>query len=329
MPFLKTPMIAAGTLAIALLSMACTPTSLPAKTVKSQNHSFRVVELAKGLEHPWSIAFLPNNGILVTERAGRLRLVHSGRLDPKPVSNVPAVVDSGQGGLFDVVLHPKFSENNFLYLSYAARCKGGVNTRVTRFRFDQKAHALVAPKLIFDAEPKTFGGRHFGGRLAFDRQGFLYISTGDRGDMSRAQNVADHSGSVIRLHDDGRIPKDNSLIKRSGVKAEIFSYGHRNPQGMAMHPGTGAIWTHEHGARGGDEINIVQGGLNYGWPVITHGIDYDGSKIGIGKSAPGMEQPLYFWVPLIAPSGMAFYEGDKFPKWRNSLFVGAYAARLW
>jgi len=261
--------------------------------------------------------------MLITERAGRLRLYKNGQLDPKPIANVPRVVDSGQGGLLDVVLHPKFSENNLIYLAYAARGQGGVNTRVTRHRFDQKALALKDQKLIFDATPRTFGGRHFGGRMVFDRQGFLYITTGDRGDMDRAQNVADHSGSVIRLHDDGRVPNDNPLINRSGAKPEIYSFGHRNPQGMALHPQTGAVWTHEHGARGGDEVNVVRKGRNYGWPVITHGIDYDGSKIGIGKSAPGMEQPLYYWVPSIAPSGTTFYSGDKFPKWNKSLFVGA------
>jgi glucose/arabinose dehydrogenase len=302
---------------------ACSSTSLPANTVKSQLESFRVVPMAKGLEHPWSIAFLPDSGILISERAGRLRLYQNGRLDPKPIANVPEVVDSGQGGLFDVTLHPEFSRNQFLYLAYAARGQGGVNTRVTRYRYDAKAHALLDAKPIFDASPKAFGGRHFGGRMVFDRQGYLFITLGDRGDMDRAQDVADHSGSVIRLHDDGRVPSDNPLRSKERAKPEIYSFGHRNPQGMALHPETGAVWTHEHGARGGDEINIVQPGRNYGWPVITHGIDYDGTKIGIGKSAPGMEQPLYYWVPSIAPAGMAFYAGNEFPNWRNSLFVGA------
>ncbi|NKB20548.1 MAG: PQQ-dependent sugar dehydrogenase [Alphaproteobacteria bacterium] len=296
---------------------------MPAETVNSQLHKFRVVPLAKGLEHPWSIAFLPNKDILITERAGRLRLYSDGRLDPKPIANVPKVVDSGQGGLFDVTLHPQFDGNQLLYLAYAARGQGGVHTRVTRFRYDAKAHSLADAKQIFDANPKAFGGRHFGGRMVFDRQRYLYITLGDRGDMDRAQVTSDHSGSVIRLRDDGRVPNDNPLRGKSHSKPEIYSFGHRNPQGMALHPQTGAIWTHEHGARGGDEINIIRPGRNYGWPVITHGIDYDGSKIGIGKSAPGMEQPFYYWVPSIAPAGMAFYTGDKFPKWRNSLFVGA------
>ena len=307
---------------------ACGPTDLPAETIRSTLHDFRVTSVAKGLDHPWSVAFLPNGGLLITERVGRLRLYRDGTLLPKPIAGVPRVVDSGQGGLFDVILHPGFAQNRLLYLSYAARGTGGVHTRVARFRFDEAAHALTEPALIFDATPKARGGRHFGGRMVFDRAGYLFITLGDRGDMDRAQKLGEHSGSVIRLKDDGSVPPDNPFMNRGDARHEIYSYGHRNPQGMARHPRTGAVWTHEHGAQGGDEINIVRPGRNYGWPVITHGIDYDGSKIGIGKSAPGMEQPLYFWVPSIAPSGMAFYDGDKFPKWRNSLFVGALRGEL-
>jgi glucose/arabinose dehydrogenase len=310
------------------LIFACISVSVSAQTIRSDKHNFRVVRLATGLEHPWSMAFLPGGGILVTERAGRLRLFRDGKLAAEPVRGVPRVVDSGQGGLFDVVLHPSFSRNRFIYLSYAARGQGGVHTRVTRYRYIAVRHEIVDGRTIFDATPKSFGGRHFGGRMAFDEAGHLYISVGERGTKPRAQDLSDHSGSVIRLNDDGSVPKDNPFVGRRGKKPEIFSYGHRNPQGMARHPRSGAIWTHEHGAQGGDEINIIRKGRNYGWPVITHGIDYDDSKIGIGKSAPGMEQPLYFWVPSIAPSGMAFYTGDKFPNWRNSLFVGALRGQL-
>lgn len=312
---------------MALLLSACGPTEVPAQTIRSQLHDFRVTAVARGLDHPWSIAFLPDGGILITERAGRLRLFRNGALSPKPVAGVPAVVDSGQGGLFDVTLHPEFARNGLLYLSYAARGDGGVHTRVTRFRFDRGALALTEAKPIFNAMPTASGGRHFGGRMVFDRAGYIYITVGERGDMARAQRLDDHSGSVIRLRDDGSVPPDNPFVGRGGARPEIYSYGHRNPQGMALHPRTGAVWTHEHGARGGDEINIIRPGRNYGWPVITHGIDYDGSPIGVGKSAPGMEQPLYFWVPSIAPSGMAFYTGGKFPRWRNSLFVGALAGQ--
>lgn len=310
---------------LALVVSACEPREVPAQAIRSQLHDFRVTTLAEGLDHPWSVAFLPEGGILITERAGRLRLYRNGALVAKPVAGVPQVVDSGQGGLFDVVLHPDFARNRLVYLSYAARGRGGVNTRVMRFRFDEAALALTDAKLIFDAEPKVSGGLQFGGRMAFDRAGYLYVSVGDRGDMERAQKLDDDSGSIIRLRDDGGMPPDNPFVGRRGAKPEIYSYGHRNPQGMALNPRSGAIWTHEHGARGGDEINIIRPGRNYGWPVITHGVNYDGSPIGIGKAAPGMEQPLYYWVPSIAPCGMAFYTGDKFPKWSNSLFVGALA----
>lgn len=310
------------------LFFASIAAGVSAQTIRSDKHDFRVVKLASGLEHPWSLAFVPGGSILITERAGRLRLFRDGKLAPEPIKGIPKVVASGQGGLFDVVLHPSYSRNRHVYLSYAARGKGGVHTRVTRFRYIAVRHELVDGKTILDAGPKAFGGRHFGGRMAFDEAGHLYISLGDRGAMERAQDLSDHSGSVVRLMDDGAVPPDNPFVGRSGMKPEIYSYGHRNPQGMARHPRTGAIWTHEHGAQGGDEINIIRKGRNYGWPVITHGIDYDGSKIGIGKAAPGMEQPLYFWVPSIAPSGMAFHTGGKFPKWRNSLFVGALRGQL-
>ena len=317
--------LAAG---LVLLVFACGSTGVLAQTIKSRLHDFRVTTIAKGLDHPWSMAFLPDGGLLITERVGRLRLYQGGRLMSDPIAGVPGVVDSGQGGLLDVILHPRFTDNRFLYLSYAARGIGGVHTKVTRYRFDEAAHDLTGPKQIFDAMPKARGGRHFGGRMAFDRAGYLFISVGDRGDMERAQRLTDHSGSIIRLKDYGGVPPDNPFVVHRNAKRKIYSYGHRNPQGMALHPRTGAVWTHEHGARGGDEINIIRKGRNYGWPVITHGIDYDGSPIGIGKSAPGMEQPLYFWVPSIAPSGMAFYTGGKFPKWCNSLFVGALRGQL-
>lgn len=316
------------TVVLVFLVSACGPTEVPAETFQSLHHKFRVVSVAKDLDHPWSFAFLPRKaGILITERAGRLRLVRDGKLVDKPISGTPRVVDSGQGGLFEILLHPRFDSNRFIYLSYAARGDSGVNTRVTRYRYDAVAHALTEPKLIFDASPGAWGGRHFGGRLVFDRASRLYITTGDRGDMPRAQRLDDHSGSVIRLMDDGSVPPDNPFVNRRGAKKEIYSYGHRNPQGMALHPLSGAIWTHEHGARGGDEINVIRRGRNYGWPVITHGVDYDGSKIGVGSSAPGMEKPLYFWVPSIAPSGMAFYDANRFPRWWTNLFVGALAGQ--
>lgn len=286
----------------------------------------KVVTVADGLNHPWSLAFLPDGRLLVTERPGRLRVVENGRLLPQSVAGFPPVVARGQGGLLDVVVHPQFSENRWIYLSYSAAGKGGQGTHVGRGRLD--GMQLRDWEVIFALEPKTGTNHHFGSRLVFDRDGHLYITIGDRGDDDRAQNLADPAGSVLRLHDDGRIPGDNPFVKTPGARAEIWSYGHRNPQGAALHPGSGKLWLHEHGPQGGDEVNIVTRGMNYGWPVITYGRQYvSGFKIGEGTHKQGMAQPIHYWVPSIAPSGMAFYTGDKFPQWRNSLFVGALAAQ--
>lgn len=292
------------------------------KTIASQEHSFRVVTLVTGLEHPWSLAFLPDGRILVSERPGRLRVIKDGKLEPQPVSGLPEIVAAGQGGLLDVVLHPRFAENGLIYLAYAARGEGGIGTEVARGRLVE--NRLDDVKILFSMEPKTDNRRHFGSRLVFDRQGMLYITLGDRGEMERAQRPGDHAGSVIRLHDDGRIPADNPFVGKQGWKPEKYTLGNRNIQGAVLHPRTGELWTHEHGPQGGDEINIIKAGRNYGWPVITYGVNYvTGTRIGEGTHQEGMEQPLYHWTPSIAPSGMAFYTGEKFPRWRGDLFVGA------
>ena len=305
-------------------------TALPAgaqQTYRSEEHAFRVVELVRGLEQPWSLAFLPDGRLLVTEKAGNLRIVKDGKLDPQPVAGLPEVTVHGQGGLMDVALHPKFADNGLVYLSYAARGGGGVSTEVARGRL--AGHRLEDVRLVFRQLPKSNRGQHFGSRLVFDRQGFLYITLGDRGEMARAQKPDDHAGSVIRLHDDGRVPADNPFAGKPGWKPEKYTLGNRNQQGAALHPLSGALWTHEHGPQGGDEVNRIRAGANYGWPVITYGVNYGiGTRIGEGTARPGMEQPLHKWVPSIAPSGMAFYTGDRFPKWRGDLFVGALRAEL-
>jgi glucose/arabinose dehydrogenase len=306
-----------------LAGMSAQP-SAPAQPVfESAQQRFRVETVVDGLVHPWSLAFLPDGSLLITERPGRLRVVRDGRLLPQAVSGVPLVAARGQGGLLDVVPHPRFAANRLIYFSYAAEGEGGYTTRVARGRFDGARLALDEVQVLFEALPRSSRTHHFGSRLVFDRAGFLYITVGDRGDRDRAQQLDDHAGSVIRLHDDGRVPADNPFVGRKDARPEIYSYGHRNPQGMALHPDTGAVWLHEHGARGGDEINIVRPGLNYGWPVITHGVDYTYLPIGIGTHKEGMEQPLHHWTPSIAPSGMAFYNSDLFPRWRGNLFVGA------
>ena len=300
----------------------------PEVVTAQSSPSFRAVTATEGLEYPWGLAFLPDGKMLVTERPGRLRLVGAdGRLDPRPIGGVPAVAAVGQGGLLDVALHPDFARNSWIYLSYAAHGPGGYGTEVARARLE--GHALRDLKVVFSMRPKTTTGHHFGSRLVFDRQGYLYVTLGDRGEMDRAQRLDDHAGSVIRLHDDGRVPADNPFVAVPNALPEKFTLGNRNIQGAALHPGTGLLWAHEHGPQGGDEINIIRAGTNYGWPVITYGRNYgSGTPIGEGTRKAGMVQPLLQWTPSIAPSGMAFYTGDKFPAWRGDLFVGALRGQM-
>ena len=311
----------AATLLSAALALGPSPAS--AQTITTDEHAFRVVKLVERLEHPWGLAFLPDGRMLVTERPGRLRVIgRDGKLDAQPVSGLPRVAAHGQGGLMDVAIHPRFADNNLVYLSYAARGDGGYSTEVARGRLS--GAELQDVQVIFRQLPKSGGGQHFGSRLVFDREGFLYITLGDRGERDRAQKPDDHAGSVIRLHDAGRVPKDNPFVGKPGWKPEKYTLGNRNIQGAALHPQTGQLWAHEHGPQGGDEVNVIRAGVNYGWPVITYGVNYGfGTRIGEGTHKPGMAQPLHYWVPSIAPSGMAFYTGDRFPRWRGDLFVGA------
>jgi glucose/arabinose dehydrogenase len=312
---------------LALLAFALVPALAAAQDIRSEEHAFRVVKLVEGLDHPWSVAFLPDGRMLVTERPGRLRVVSGGRLDPQPIAGVPEVVARGQGGLFDIVLHPRFSENSLLYFSYNGRGPGGSGTELARAKL--VGQRLENVQVLFRQDPKGRGGQHFGGRIVFDRAGYVYLTLGERGEMQRAQRTDDHAGSVIRLHDDGRVPADNPFVGKAGWKPEKFDLGHRNQQGAALHPKTGLLWTHEHGPQGGDEVNVIRPGTNYGWPVITYGVNYvTGTKIGEGTQKEGMAQPIYYWVPSIAPSGMAFYEGDRFPRWKGDLFVGALKDRM-
>jgi len=310
-------------LAIALGTAAAPAAAAQSKTFQSEKHAFRVVTLVEGLANPWSLAFLPDGRMLVTERPGRLRVVSKDfKLDPKPVDGVPRVAAVGQGGMFDVALHPKYGENGWIYLAYNGPGDRGHGTELMRAKLE--GHRLTQQQVLFRLEPKSGGGLHFGGRIVFDLEDHIYLTLGDRGEKQRAQRLDDHAGSVIRLHDDGRVPADNPFVKHAGAKPEKFTLGNRNMQGAALHPKTGELWTHEHGPQGGDEINVIRAGRNYGWPVITYGVNYGiGTRIGEGTHKRGMEQPLYKWVPSIAPSGMAFYEGDKFPGWRGNLLIGA------
>jgi glucose/arabinose dehydrogenase len=318
---------AGGLILAAVLAIVVLAGAAGAQTIRSREHSFTVEKIVEGLEHPWSLAFLPDGRMLVTERPGRLRIIRNGRLEPRPVAGLPPIAAFGQGGLLDVVLHPAFAGNSLVYLSYAAGDRGGIGTEVARGRL--AGDRIEDLQVLFRMEPKSGGGRHFGSRLVFDRKGYLYITLGERGEMERAQRPDDHAGSVIRLFDDGRVPPDNPFVGRPGWKPEKFTLGNRNIQGAALHPQTGELWTHEHGPQGGDEINIIRAGVNYGWPVITYGANYvTGTRIGEGTHKEGMAQPLYHWTPSIAPSGMAFYGGGAFPRWQGDLFVGALAGRM-
>lgn len=281
------------------------------------------VKVTGGLDHPWGMVFLPDGEILISERSGQLRRMVNGQLQRGAVDGLPKVSAMGQGGLMGLALHPQFAQNRLLYLSYTAEVdSGGYNTQVARGEYQDGTLRNV--ETIFTATPGVSGGRHFGGRLLFDKAGYLYITLGDRGERELSQQPQNHIGSLVRLHDDGRVPADNPFVNQAGYAPEIFSYGHRNAQGIALNPFNGQVWTHEHGPRGGDEVNIIKKGANYGWPVISYGKEYFGGSVGDGLTAKaGMEQPLHYWVPSIAPSGMTFYDGEKYPGWKGSAFVGS------
>ena len=284
----------------------------------------RVVPFVRGVASPWSMAFLPNGDMLVTEKAGRLRIVRGGQLDPQPLAGVPPVHAMGQGGLLEVALHPRYAENNFIYLTYSKSTEKGHTTALARGRFDGKA--LTGVQDIFVADAWSTGGPlHFGSRLVFGRDGTLFMTVGERNDRTRAQDTTHHAGKILRLRDDGTVPPDNPFVGRAGFRPEIYSYGHRNPQGIAVHPATGQVWATEHGPQGGDELNLIQPGKNYGWPVATFGREYSGDLITNQSYRDGMEPPLTVWVPSIALSGMAFYTGDRLPTWKGDLFVGGMA----
>ncbi len=282
----------------------------------------QIKTVAKGLEEPWSLTFLPDGRMLVTEKPGRLRIVRRNGSMSEPLPGVPKVFVSGQGGLLDVALSPAFTQDRLVYLSYSEPGKGGAGTAVARGRL--AASGLEDVEVVWRQTPKVQGANHWGSRLKFARDGTLFITTGDRYDYRKlAQDLSTTIGKVVRINADGSIPQDNPFIKHEAAKPEIWSYGHRNMQGATVHPKTGQLWTVEHGAMGGDELNHPLPGHNYGWPVITYGVDYDGSRIGIGTTKEGMEQPVYYWDPVIAPSGLLFYTGESFPNWRGDLFIGS------
>ncbi|MDP6768346.1 MAG: PQQ-dependent sugar dehydrogenase [Arenicellales bacterium] len=307
-----------GLLVVALTSANVHATS----SYESEKVRFRVVPLVSGLVHPWSLVFLPDGDLLITERPGRLRVVRHGRLLEEPIAGVPVVASTGQGGLLDVVLHPNFATNRLLCLAYSRRDSDGNGTAIICSKL--VGDRLVNSRVIFAAEPSLRGGKHFGCRLVFDVNGNLYATLGDRGIRALAQALSSHPGSVIRIDLSGDALADNPFVHREDAQPEIFTYGNRNPQGLAWQPQTGVLWMHEHGPRGGDELNQVIAGTNYGWPVISYGKEYWSRKaVGEGTHKIGMAQPVHYWVPSIAPSGMAFYSGSRFPQWQGNLFIGS------
>jgi len=322
---------------LGMASIGCTAQTGPAPISADvpEAKGWRTEVVIKGLNHPWSIAWLPDGSALVTERAGRLRLIQGGKLDPKPIAGLPPVLASGQGGLLDIALHPDFADNQWVYLSFTTGAPQANRTALARGRFDGRA--LRDTEVIFkNADPKS-GGQHFGSRIVWLPDKSLLISIGDGGNppisfndeniRNQAQNPGTHFGKVLRLNDDGTPPSDNPFINQPGAKPEIWSLGHRNIQGMTRDPLSGRIWANEHGSRGGDELNVIEGGHNYGWPEVTYSIEYWGPKISDETSRPGITDPRLVWTPSKAPSGLTFYTGDVYPQWKGDLFSGALKFR--
>lgn len=320
-------------LLVALLFQACTQAQAPEKgVITSAQADFEVEVLLEDLSIAWGLALLPDGSFLVTERGGTLIHFNPKTQAKVSIAGIPEdLFVHGQGGLMEVVLHPNYEENGWIYFTYAYSPDGKMgNTCLMRAKISN--NTLVNKEILFKGTPLRKAGQHFGGRIVFNNEGYLFLSIGDRGARENAQNPSNVLGTVMRFHDDGRIPADNPFVGKSGYRAEIYSYGHRNPQGLALHPQTGQVWEHEHGPRGGDEINLIKAGINYGWPSITYGKNYSGTIITKDTAKAGMEQPLRYYVPSIAPCGMDFYDGDLFPNWKGDLFVGSlkfmYVERL-
>ncbi len=315
------------TLVLGVLSLAST---VEAATFKTEKGDISVDIVADGLARPWAIDFLPDKRMIVTERGGRMRIVSPDGKKSAAIKGVPGVDVGGQGGLLDVAVHPDFAQNRLIYWSFSEAGKGGNSTAVARGKLSADGKALEDVKVIFSQKPKLRSNMHFGSRLVFDGKGHLFVTLGERSAAKfrgQSQELNSHLGKVVRLMEDGSVPKDNPFVGKARALPEIWSYGHRNPQAAAINPATGALWEIEHGPMGGDEINLPEPGKNYGWPLVSYGVNYDGTPVGTGKSeAPGMENPIYQWTPVIAPSGMAFYTGDSLAQWKGNLFVGGLRA---
>lgn len=289
--------------------------------IESEEQKFTVETITDKLTNPWGIAFLPDGRILITERAGEILIVKDGKLLDEKVTGVPAVYAKSQGGLLDIKLHPDYASNGWIYLTYSKPGPGGAGTTLARAKLN--GNALTDFQELFSAQPFSESGNHFGSRIAFDGKGYVFFTCGERDTRENAQTLENHLGKVIRLHDDGKVPADNPFVNTPKAKPEIWSYGHRNPQGLIYDAETGILYEHEHGPKGGDELNIIEKGKNYGWPKITYGINYDGTPVTDKTSMEGMQQPVTYYVPSIAPCGMTKVTSDKYPGWRNNLLIGA------
>jgi aldose sugar dehydrogenase len=316
-------------LLIGAFAIASLPSAAIAKDYKTETVTVAADTVVDNLDHPWGLAFLPDGALLVTERSGTMRIVRNGRAS-KPVENVPEVAARGQGGLLDVALAPEFERSGRIYFTYSEPGRGGAGTALASARLVRTdgSAALEDVKVLVSMNRKTQKGQHFGSRIVIAPDGKLFVTMGERGEQKRAQDFKDHAGSVLRINADGSIPKDNPFADGGKGLPELWSKGHRNPQGAAWDPVTNSLLTLEHGAKGGDEINQPRAGRNYGWPVISYGEDYSGAKIGVGTEAEGYEQPLYYWDPSIAPSGLAVYQGKMFPEWNGDLLAGALKFEL-
>ncbi len=285
--------------------------------------AYRAVPVVTSIDAPWSMAWLPGGDMLVTEKSGVIHRVRAGKLVGK-LNGVPRVHDNGQGGLMEIALHPDFASNNIIYLTYASREGEGSGSNTALMRAELRDGTLLDRKVLYKGTPNPRRGQHYGSRIVFDDKGFLYFTIGDRGARGQnPQDLARDGGKVYRLHEDGRVPADNPFAGRDAAIGAVYSYGHRNPQGMARDPNTGLLWAHEHGPRGGDELNVIKRGLNYGWPILSYGVNYSGTKFAEGTSRPGYEDPAWYWVPSIAPSGMTFVTGETYPDWEGGLLVGS------
>ena len=296
--------------------------SYSGKTFESEKLTYGVDTIANNLKNPWGIAFLPDGRILVTERGGEVLVFENEKLLPETIT-IPNVFVNGQGGLLDIELHPDYDDNGWIYLSYAKKGQGGGGTVIARTKMEGNKFGQLEE--LFAAQPLSESGVHFGSRIVFDSNGYMFFSSGERGTKENAQTLENHLGKILRLHDDGRVPADNPFVNTKGAKPEIWSYGHRNPQGLVYDTDTKNLWDAEHGPRGGDELNLVEKGKNYGWPLITYGINYDETPITDKTAQEGLEQPVTYWVPSIAPCGMTQVKSDRYDGWKDNFLIGALA----